>query len=46
MHPSICLAYILSLSIIFFYIMYNPVVVIGTDYFVLWIEIQLLYSLC
>ena len=25
-----------SLSIHFFYIMYNPVVVIGTNYFVLW----------
>ena len=41
MHLSICLTYILPLSIIFFYIMYNPVIVIGTDYFVLWIEIHI-----
>ena len=27
---------ILSLSIIFFYIMYNPVIVLGSNYFVLW----------
>ena len=30
MHLSTCLAYILSLSIIFFYIMHNLVIVIGT----------------
>ena len=30
MHLSICLTYILSHSIIFFYIKYNPVIVIGT----------------
>ena len=36
MHLSICLTYILSLSIIFFYIMYNPVIVAWTNYFVLW----------
>ena len=36
MHLSICLTYILSLSIIFFYIMYNPVIVIRTNYFILW----------
>ena len=36
MHISICLTYILSLSIICLYIMYNPVIVIGTNYFVLW----------
>ena len=36
MHLSICLTYILSLSINFFYIMYNPVIVLLTNYFVLW----------
>ena len=36
MHLSICLTYILSLRIIVFYIMYNPVIVIGTNYFVMW----------
>ena len=28
--------YILSLNFNLFYIMYNPVIVIGTNYFVLW----------
>ena len=37
MHLSTCLTYIFSLSIIFlFFIMYNPVIVIGTNYFILW----------
>ena len=34
MHLSTCLTYILSLIIIF-YIIYNPVIVIGTNYLVL-----------
>ena len=33
--------HILSLSIIFFYVMYNPVIVIGTNYFVLWNEFHI-----
>ena len=46
MHLSTCLTYILiivSLSIIIFYIMYNPVIVIWTNlaYFVLWNDIQI-----
>ena len=36
MHLSVCLTYILSLSISFFYIMNNPVIVVGETYFVLW----------
>ena len=41
MHLSTCLTYILSFSIIFFYIMYNPVIVIGTNYFVLWNDVYI-----
>ena len=38
---------LLSLSIIFFYIMNNPVIVTGTNYFVLWNDFLLqYYSLC
>ena len=36
MHLSICLNYILSISVIFFYIMHNYVVVMGTNYFVVY----------
>ena len=41
MHFSTCLTYILSLSIIFLYIMYIPVIVIGTNYFVLWNDVHI-----
>ena len=41
MHLSTCLTYILSLRIIFLYIMYNPVIVIGTKYFVLWNDVHI-----
>ena len=40
MHLSTCLTYILSLSI-FYFIMYNPVIVIGTNYFVLWNDVHI-----
>ena len=40
MHLSTCLTYILSLSI-FFFIMYNPVIVIWTNYFVLWNDVHI-----
>ena len=37
MHLSICLSYILSpIAYFFFYIMYNPVIVLSTNYFVLY----------
>ena len=48
MHLSTCLTYILCLSIIFlFFIMYNPVIVIGTNYFILWnyVHITILFML-
>ena len=43
MHLSTCLTYILSLSIIFLFsfIMYNPVIVLGTNYFVLWNDVRI-----
>ena len=41
MHISICLTYILPLSIIFFYITYNPVIVTGTNDFVLWNDVHI-----
>ena len=44
MHLSIFLTYILSLSIIFFYFTYNPVTVIGTNYFVLWNDFYITVS--
>ena len=40
MHLSTCLTYVLSRSIIFF-MMYNPVIVIGTNYFVLWNDVHI-----
>ena len=40
MHLSTCLTYILSLGI-YFFIMYNPVIVIGTNYFVLWNDVHI-----
>ena len=41
MHLSICLTYILSLSMIFLYIMYNPVIVVVGNYFVLWSDFHI-----
>ena len=38
---SISLTYIVSLGIIVFYIMYNSVIVIGTNYFVSWNEFHI-----
>ena len=41
MHLSICLTYILSLRINVSYIIYNIVIVIGTNYFVLFDEFHI-----
>ena len=41
MHLSTCLTYIVSLSIIFSYIVYNTVIVRGTNYFVLWNDVHI-----